>query len=104
MTVYLIHFDQPIGDLSNPRGQAQHYVGSCDDLAARIARHRAGNGSAIMAYVSQAGIAWQVARCWEGGRTTERRIKARKNARALCPICSGEIAYRRATHYSEKGN
>ena len=25
--VYLLHFDQPIGDLHNPRGFASHYTG-----------------------------------------------------------------------------
>ncbi|MEA3339463.1 MAG: endonuclease [Chloroflexota bacterium] len=43
--VYLIHFDTPLGDLDNPRGQAQHYLGYADDLEARLESHRSGNGS-----------------------------------------------------------
>jgi hypothetical protein len=54
-TVYLIHFERPLGDLNNPRGQARHYLGFTEDLEARLAAHRSGNGSAIMAAVVQAG-------------------------------------------------
>jgi predicted GIY-YIG superfamily endonuclease len=86
-TVYLIHFETPLGDLSNPRGQAQHYLGYTDDLEARLERHREGNGSAIMAAVSEAGIGWRCVRTWEGDRTLERRLKDRHNSPKLCPVC-----------------
>ena len=89
MAVYLIHFDRPLGNPDNPRGQAQHYIGYADDLERRLAQHRSGNGSALMAAVTRAGIGWQVARTWpDGDRTLERRLKRMKAApRLLCPIC-----------------
>lgn len=86
-TVYLIHFDHPIGDLSNPLGQAQHYLGYTDNLKARLNCHRNGNGSRIMAYLAQHGIGWTLARTWKGGRDLELRLKRRKNSPKLCPIC-----------------
>ena len=88
-TVYLIHFERPIGDLSNPRGQARHYLGSTTDLEARLAAHRAGNGSRLMEVVNEAGIAWTVTRTWPGGRDLERQLKRQHNSPRLCPICNG---------------
>ncbi len=89
---YLIHFTRKLGNPESPRGQAGHYIGFAEhDLAARLERHRAGNGSRIMAAVSKAGITWVLARTWEGGsRDLERTLKARKQASDLCPICQGE--------------
>lgn len=87
MTVYLIHFSQPLGDLSNPRGQAQHYIGWTPHLAERLAEHRAGNGAAIMRACNERGIGWVLARTWVGDRDLERALKRRKKARELCPIC-----------------
>jgi predicted GIY-YIG superfamily endonuclease len=89
-TVYLIHFDRPIGDLDNPRGQARHYLGYTEDLEARLKAHRSGNGSAIMAAVARAGVSWRLARTWAGERTLERRLKRRHNSPQLCPICKRE--------------
>ena len=89
MTVYLLHFEEPIGDLSNPRGQARHYLGFTDDLEQRLQAHRSGNGSAIMAEVSRRGIAWQLARTWNGSRDLERRLKNQHNGPRLCPLCKG---------------
>ncbi len=91
MTVYLIHFDMPLGDPANQRGQAQHYIGFTDDLPARIDTHRRGNGAAIMAAVGRAEIGWYVVRVWTGGRDLERKLKCQKNARRLCPICQGGL-------------
>lgn len=91
MAVYLIHFDAPLGDVSNPRGQARHYIGFTDDLAARLEAHRKGNGSAIMAAVGRAGIGWRLVRVWpDGDRAFERKLKNRHKAAQLCPICRGE--------------
>lgn len=89
MAVYLIHFDRPLGNPDNPRGQAQHYIGYAADLEARLEAHRNGNGSALMAAVQRAGIGWSVARTWpDGDRALERRLKRMKAApRLLCPIC-----------------
>ncbi len=60
-TVYLIHLLRPLGNPNNPRGMASHYLGFAEhDLAARLERHHAGNGSRIMAAVAKAGIPG----CW----------------------------------------
>ena len=99
-TIYLIHFDQPIGNLSNPHGQAQHYIGYTDDLDMRLQAHRSGNGSAIMAAVAERGIDWQVVRAWQGNRDLERRLKKRKEAPKLCPVCNPE-GWRRVANYEE---
>ena len=88
-TVYLIHFSRPIGDLSNPHGQAQHYLGYTEDLPTRLEAHGNGNGSRLMEVVTQRGIAWQVVRTWPGDRALERKLKDQHNAPRLCPVCNG---------------
>lgn len=82
MTVYLLHFDEPYR-------HARHYLGSADDLAARLKRHRAGAGARLIEVVTKSGIGFALARTWPGGREEERRLKARHNAPRLCPICLG---------------
>lgn len=89
-TVYLIHFDRPIG---NERHTAQHYIGFAKNLAARLKHHRSGNGSAIMAAVSAQGIPWQVVRTWEvpadrDGYLLELKLKARHRHKQMCPVCN----------------
>lgn len=89
--VYLIHFDKPIGNPDNRRGQAQHYIGFAKRLKARIAEHRAGNGSRIMQVVNEQGIGWRVVRTWSHGtRGMERKLKNQHNAWRLCPVCREE--------------
>ena len=80
MTVYLIHFDTPYK-------HARHYLGSADDVEARLAQHRSGNGARLMEVVGKAGISWRLARTWDGGRDQERRLKRQKHGPRLCPIC-----------------
>jgi predicted GIY-YIG superfamily endonuclease len=79
-TIYLLHFDAPLA-------HAQHYLGFAEDLAARIERHRKGNGARLVAVFAEKGIGFTVARTWPGDRTEERRIKNLKMAPRLCPIC-----------------
>lgn len=87
-TVYLIHFDKPIGDLANPRGQARHYLGyTRGDLEVRLRRHRNGNGARLMEVIREKGIGWRLVRTWPGGRKLERKLKSRHNSPRLCPIC-----------------
>ena len=92
-TVYLLHFVRKLGNQANPHGSAQHYIGFAEhDLAARLERHHAGNGSKIMAAVTKQGIPWVLARTWEGAsRDDERRLKSLKHASRLCPYCRGEV-------------
>lgn len=77
---YLIHFDRPYK-------HARHYLGYSHDLPARLAAHAAGTGARLMQVVQQAGITWQLARTWKGGRTLEARLKRNHSGVQLCPIC-----------------
>ena len=85
--MYLLHFDRPIGDTSNPRGFASHYTGWTLDLPARLAAHATGRGARLMEVVGEAGIGWQLARVWPGTRTRERSLKGSGGAARRCPIC-----------------
>jgi predicted GIY-YIG superfamily endonuclease len=88
-TVYLIHFWKPYR-------HAKHYMGYSEHLDKRIADHLCGMGARLMEVVTQAGIEWRVSRTWPGDRKLERRLKNRKDAPHICPICSGEAANNRA--------
>lgn len=88
MTVYLIHFDRAIGDISKTHGSAGHYIGVAKDLNRRLAEHASGQGAAIMAELHRRGISWRLARTWRGGRKLERRLKKYKGANRLCPLCN----------------
>lgn len=90
--VYLLHFDEPIGNRENPRAMAQHYIGYADHLGRRIAEHLTGRGAKITQELHRRGIGFDIARTWSGDRSFERRLKNRKNARALCPICAAARA------------
>lgn len=94
--VYLIHFNRAYK-------HARHYLGFSTDLDKRITDHLAGQGARLMEVVSGAGIEWKLARTWRGGRTLERRLKNRKDAPAICPLCSGKGALRLAV-YTKGGN
>src|SRR5436305_13660221 len=80
-TIYLIHFDEKLA-------HAQHYLGWTTNLDKRLEAHRSGNGGALMAAVTQAGIGWRVVRTWNGTRDDERRLKRWKKIREACPDCS----------------
>jgi hypothetical protein len=92
-TVYLIHFDRPIGNHARPNrvAVAQHYIGHAapGQLLERVAEDFAGGCRApkIMQYAARAGVVFQLARLWEGGHDLERRLKRRGGASRLCPLC-----------------
>jgi predicted GIY-YIG superfamily endonuclease len=88
-TCYLLHFDSPLG---NERHQALHYLGSATDLEARLGEHREGRSARIMEVLHERGIGFTCVRTWEGGRQVERKLKNRKKARKLCPICNPKNA------------
>ena len=46
-------------------------------------------GARLMEVMTEAGIPWSCVRTWEGGRQQERRLKRRRNAPQLCPVCRG---------------
>jgi predicted GIY-YIG superfamily endonuclease len=87
VTVYLVHLDQRLGT-DHPKGGAGHYLGQTVDLDRRLAQHRDGTGSRILAAAVQRGIGFDVVRTWPGGREEERRLKNHHNAPKLCPRCS----------------
>jgi hypothetical protein len=86
-TVYLLHFAQPLGNLSNPRAQAAHYIGWALNLEDRIRAHRAGRGSHLTRIAVERGITFEVVATWPGDRNLERQIKGLKSSPRLCPIC-----------------
>ena len=80
-TVYLLHFDQPYK-------HARHYVGwTARNVKRRLAEHEAGRGARLLAVVRAAGIGWQLARMWPGGRARERQIKRQGGHARKCPLC-----------------
>jgi predicted GIY-YIG superfamily endonuclease len=84
MTVYLLHFDQPI----SPNHTCQHYLGWADDWQRRIEQHRRGQGSRLCQVAQERNIDFTVVRLWIGDRSLERQLKRRKASPRLCPICS----------------
>ncbi len=79
--IYLLHFERSYH-------HARHYLGYTDDLEARVAAHRAGSGSPLVAAAVRDGIDFCVAATWSGDRREERRLHRYRNSpRRLCPIC-----------------
>lgn len=79
--VYLIHFTPAYK-------HAHHYMGYAADIERRFALHQCGAGARLTQVAVAAGCRLVLARVWEDGdRTLERKLKNRKNAPALCPIC-----------------
>ncbi len=83
--VYLLHFSQAYR-------HARHYLGSTDNLDRRLAEHESGAGARLLEVITEAGIGFTLAKTWEGGRDLERKLKRRKEAPRLCPICSAQLA------------
>ncbi len=89
-TIYLLHFSQRYR-------HAGHYLGWTSNLPKRLELHRSGQGARLLAVLAAIPTAWDVARTWEGTRTDERRLKNRKNAPRLCPLCQQSINKERAS-------
>lgn len=85
--VYLIHFDKPISE----NHTCQHYIGWTNNLARRIAEHRAGFGCRLTQVAIERDIYFQVVRTWAGFRSLEKALKRRHNSPRLCPICNGGV-------------
>jgi hypothetical protein len=83
-TVYLLH-------LSQPYGHARHYTGYAGNgargLARRLAEHGTARGARLLAVAAGAGITWELARTWPGGRARERQLKRQGGAARRCPLC-----------------
>lgn len=89
--IYVLHFDRPYE-------HARHYVGFCEsyeNLDSRFDYHANGNGSRLMAAVSDAGIGFTLVRLWRGTRNDERAIKNGSHTRKYCPECSEQPRKRR---------
>ena len=54
----------------------------------RSGRNGTNGHGTLMRELRKAGIGFQLARTWDGDQTFERRLKKRKNARRLCPLCN----------------
>lgn len=83
--LYLLHFERPLH-------HARHYLGFCssyEGLESRLDYHARGQGSPLLRAV---GRGWKVARLWKGTRDDERRLKNRKEAPSLCPVCSAHVS------------
>ncbi len=93
--VYIIHFSQPLGNLSNPRAQARHYAGFALDPLARFQEHCTGQGAKITRAAVQRGITLTLVGCHEAPQMTERMLKRQiKNTPRLCPLCCAQNGWR----------
>ncbi len=85
--VYLIHFHEKFH-------HAQHYIGySADEkFEQRIECHKKNRGAAILRALNKLGIKWEVVRTWKNeDGNFERKLKNKKNAKELCPICNDKL-------------
>jgi hypothetical protein len=81
--VYLICFDKRLC-------HAKHYIGYTPDEEAdkRLATHKAGRGSRLLAALNKKGIGYKVVRTWPNeDRAFERKLKNQKHSARLCPCC-----------------
>lgn len=80
---YLLHFHPNYK-------QAKHYLGFAEDIAPRVYAHLHGRGARLTEVAKDAGCEMFLVRVWEGySRKDERRLKNRRNAPQMCPICQG---------------
>lgn len=78
--IYILEFSRPLGDWSNPRGQARYYTGWCEDhrLNERLQEHQTGAGAAITRAAVRAGVTLTLVATIPGAtRADERRLKTR---------------------------
>lgn len=89
-TVYLIHFDQPVGVPGVH--MAQHYLGCTSIYRTRMMLHHRGAGAALLRHLGNLGIHWKVVDRWEfkdqqTAWAWERQLKRRHKSSEFCPIC-----------------
>ncbi len=84
---YLLHFDKPIAD-GHP---CQHYLGWSENLVERLKAHKDGLGARLTQVAKERGIGWTLAAVWSGvTREFERKLKNRRNAPKMCPVCKAK--------------
>ncbi len=64
------------------------------DLSYRIAKHRAGEGSALLRSANRAGVSWHVVRVWKDADLEAEKLLKAMGARNLCPVCNAAVARR----------
>ncbi len=82
--VYLICF-------SRKYRHAKHYLGWAKDPDKRFDEHKNGTGARLTQVVVENGI--ELVMVWKkiGTRNDERKLKNRKKARLMCPLCQGAV-------------
>lgn len=85
-TVYLFHFERPLGNVANVRAQARHYVGFAEDFERRMAVQLAGKGAKLVAAAMQQGIPYELHH-WPACLAVEKLIKRTKKTALYCPTC-----------------
>ena len=85
--VYLLCFRDKEGKPSRIAGHAGHYLGYADDVDKRVSLHRKGQGARLTQVAVELGMTIEIVRTWKGDRNLERKLKNRKNAPKLCPVC-----------------
>ena len=108
-TVYMLCFSEPYtGTPAKPGNKpqtVQHYLGiSPVSLSRRLAAHRAGNGARLVAVVMAAGGGFELARTWPPAPGLERRLKNRKKAREMCPLCTAGAGLGRWPEREQEGS
>lgn len=89
LTMYLLHFDQPLGG-------KQHYLGSTFDgrLFQRMREHQRGHGGRFTRRFSQAGIGFTLAAAWTINRREDEAARKRTGHLArICPVCTAELPF-----------
>lgn len=86
--VYVLHFARPYW-----RGNCQHYIGYTIDLDARLAKHRSGKGSLLVAYALRHSNVFELVyserqATQSTARRREQQIKS-MGAQRFCPHCKG---------------
>jgi predicted GIY-YIG superfamily endonuclease len=79
--IYILEFDQTIGNPDKPKGQARYYLGYCKRgrLEQRLKEHRSGYGACITRFAVQNGIGFKVVVTMRGTRKKERELKNQRN-------------------------
>jgi predicted GIY-YIG superfamily endonuclease len=95
--VYLVHLNDK---LSN---HAQHYIGYAEDIKVRYYQHGTKYGARMLYVARERELTWVLARIWpQANRKFERKLKNRKNAKYLCPICNPKLTNVAVLHLEVK--
>ncbi len=83
---------------------AGHYLGdsaTLETLRWRLSNHALGRGARLTQVITDGGMGFRVARLWRprgSAADFARRLKRRGGAVDICPLCSGDAAWRRARY------